>query len=616
MKFRAKFLSVVMAVAMCVPIAALSSCSGDQLPEPRDVEFTVSAERQAAMDAESDTIRVLFPGLDKSVNEWRNRAVARFEQDYNKTVEYIPATFSVAENTSKIYAAIAAQNPYDAVWVANSDYPLFYIRQYTQPIGDYVDMEMLEENTWVNIDVMDQFALYNGDYYMVVPYNFVNPFYVFYNKDMIAELNMDDPMELYENDEWTVETFHEMAYAATRDNDGDGVYDTRGITTNYTNMWDNMNHTAMVTTDTNGKYILNLDSEAQLRAFDYYRDIQFNKAGTFDNAGGTPQVNFSRGTYLFMIEPYWAIWEMYQTGEAGPSFEWDMVPLPYGTDNTDKYNAVSCGGMSFINGCPNPYTTATLIEMICQEDMYEQQDREENTTYGQYITEERKLMRQEMTEKAFYAESYDALLTNYGRDLLQAVGYGSDNASAIEEWRATYQADVDRINSAVEWPTLVDHEPYTFDFESGIDGWQVGSTVKEAELTQATGDEAIDGNGSLKIEFNPDANGSTNVLAVLAEEYRLSGYTTYNISFDYKVVGELGDEAEYFLAYYNTSTEKQRDAVYFTPEASPNGEVRHAEITFEPVSDNETVFTMLLGGRKVPSTIIIDNVTIEQVRSN
>ncbi len=617
MKVGMKLLSLLMAAAMSIPLAALSSCNSDKLPEPRDVEFTVSAERQAAMDTESDTIRVLFPGLDKNVDEWRNRAVARFQEKFNKKVEYIPATFSVKENTEKIYASIAAQNPYDAVWGANSDFPLFYVRQYTQSIGDYVDMEMLEENNWVNINIMEQFGKYNGEYYLVVPYNFVNPFYVFYNKDMITELGMEDPKELYENDKWTVEEFHNMAYAATRDVDGDGVNDTIGITTNYTNVWDNMNHTAMVTTDTNGKYILNLDNPAQLRAFDYYRDIMFDKTGTFDNKGsGVPQTTFAKGQHLFMIEPYWAIWEMYQNSDTPPSFEWDMVPLPYGADNTDKYNAVSCGGMSFINGCPNPYTTATLIEMICQEDMYEQQDREANATYGQYITEERKLMRQEMTEKAFYAESYDALLTNYGRDLLQAIGGGSDNASAIEKWRATYESDIQRINASVEWPDIVNHDPYTFDFDSNIDGWEVGPTVKGASVSQATGTDALDGNGSLKIEFDTEANGNTLVLATLTEQYRLYGYTTYKISFDYKVVGDMTEETEYFLAYYNIEAKKQKDAVYFTPEASPNDEVRHAEVMLEPVSDNETVFTMLFGSRKAPGTIIIDNVTIEQVRSN
>ena len=615
MKFRTKLLSLVMAAAMCAPIAALTACNGGNEITIRPIEFAISPERQAQMDAEDDTIRIIFPGLDSSADEWRNQAVARFEQQTGKTVEYIPTTFTTSEITDKIYASIAAQNPYDGIWATSSDYPHYYVRQYTQPIGDYVDLEMLQSNGYVNIDIMDDFYLYNGQYYMVVPYNFVNPMMLFYNVEMVEELNLDNPKDLYENDEWTVEKMHEMASAATRDNDGDGIYDTYGLTTVYENVWMDMNHTSFVTTDETGKYVLNLDSPALLTALDYTRDIRFNRAGVWDNVGASNGMSaFARGQHLFLIDAYWAIWQLYDATDPSPSFEWDVVPLPYGANNTEHYNSISSGGMSFINGCPNPYTTASLIEYLCQEDSYEHEELQQN--YGQYITEERQQLKETMMEKPFYATSTDSLITKLGRDLLQEVGYGGDNASAIEEWRATYQADLDRINSAVEWPEVVDHEPYTFDFETNTDGWNVGPTVKEAEITQATGDEALDGNGSMKIEFNPDANGSTNILATLAEEYRLYGYTTYNISFDYKIVGEVTDETQYFLAYYNVETERQKDAVYFELEASPNGEVQHFELSMEPQSDNETVFTMLIGSRNAPGTLIIDNVTISQVRQS
>ena len=62
MKIRTKILSLAMAAMLSIPLMALSSCgNGNKLPEPRDVEFTISSERQAEMDKESDTIRILFP---------------------------------------------------------------------------------------------------------------------------------------------------------------------------------------------------------------------------------------------------------------------------------------------------------------------------------------------------------------------------------------------------------------------------------------------------------------------------------------------------------------------------------------------------------------------------
>ncbi len=615
MKLRTKLLSATMAVAMCVPLVALTSCGGEERPEPRQIAFEITPERKAQMDAESDTIRVIFPGLDSAADEWRNKAVVRFEEQTGKKVEYIPTTFDTTEVTEKIYASIASQNPYDGVWATSTDYPLYYVRQYAEPIDGYVDLEMLESNGYLNRGIMDDFYKYNGQYYLVVPKNFVNPMMCFYNKDMLEELGLEDPKELLEKNEWTVENFHEMASKATRDVDGDGVYDSYGIATVYENLWQDMNHTSMVTTDASGKYVLNLDSPALLRSFDYVRDIRYNRNGVWDNAGASSgMAAFAKGTHLFLLDAYWAIWQLYQSTDPNPNFNWDVLPLPYGADNTEHYNSISSGGMGFINGCPNPYTTATLIEYLCQEDKYEHDELK--ATYGQYYTEERQQLSTDMQEKAFYSTSYDALITKLGRDLLQDIGYGKDNASSIERWRATYESDLSRINATVEWPEITSHDPYTFDFESNVDGWEVGPTVKEATVTQATGADAIDGSGSMKLEFNPDANGSTVVLATLAEQYRLYGYSTYKVSFDYKVVGDMTEETQYFLAYYNLSTKKQKDAVYFNLEASTDGSVKHAEITLEPEADNETVFTMLIGARKAPGTLIIDNVKIEQVRAN
>ena len=101
MKLRTKLLSVAMAAAMCVPLAALTACNGgNDGPPPRDIPFEISAERKAQMDAESGTIRVIFPGLDRAADEWRNKGVARFEQQTGKKVEYIPTTFDTDEVTA------------------------------------------------------------------------------------------------------------------------------------------------------------------------------------------------------------------------------------------------------------------------------------------------------------------------------------------------------------------------------------------------------------------------------------------------------------------------------------------------------------------------------------
>lgn len=63
MKMKIKLLSALLSAAMCLSMVSLAGCGGNSGPEPRDVDFEISAERQAEMDKESNTIRVLFPGL-------------------------------------------------------------------------------------------------------------------------------------------------------------------------------------------------------------------------------------------------------------------------------------------------------------------------------------------------------------------------------------------------------------------------------------------------------------------------------------------------------------------------------------------------------------------------
>ncbi len=615
MKKTARILSLVMAVLLCIPLAALSSCKEKVKVDLRNLEpIPLSEERKAAMDSEDDTIRVLFPGLDKSAEDWRNQAVGRFERDTKKTVEYIPATYDILDVTARLFSAIAAKNPYDGVWATSGDYPLYYVKQYAQPIGDYINMDLMKEQNFINETIMDEFYKFDGEYYMVVPENFVNPFLCFYNKTMIEELDLEDPSELYKKDQWTVSKMHEMADKATRDTDGDGVNDTYGITTAYENLWQDMNYTSMVKQDSAGKFVLNFDDPALLQAFDYYRDVMYDKDARGTGAGGPTSTDFAKGNFLFLLDPIWAAWQMYTLTDDDPTFEWGAVPLPYGENNTEHYNSISSGGMCFVNGCPNPYTTATLIEYICQEDGAERKDVKEK--YSQYLTDELEEMCLEMQEKPYYSMTMDSLLYNIGRDLLQSVGYGSDNATVIEKFRAEYQADLDEINTQVEWPETVEHDPYVFNFDTDTAGVEMSAALKSGEVTQATGDEAIDGSGSLKIAFDPSANGKTVTLATLTTDYRLYGYTNYHVSFDYKIDGEITEDTQFFVAYYNTETGKQKDAVYFKLESTAEGKKTIEGISLEPVSDDKTVFTMVIGAKNAPGTLIIDNLKIEQVRAD
>lgn len=65
----------------------------------------------------------------------------------------------------------------------------------------------------------------------------------YFNKDLLRELNLEDPYELVKNDAWTIEKMQQMAKVAVNDNDGNGIIDTNdrvGITNNATTFYEAM----------------------------------------------------------------------------------------------------------------------------------------------------------------------------------------------------------------------------------------------------------------------------------------------------------------------------------------------------------------------------------------
>lgn len=70
------------------------------------------------------------------------------------------------------------------------------------------------EADWWNVEQMEAIRLGNNYFYGINDFMIPTPYVVFFNKDMVAELNLDDPYTLVENDTWTLDKFDEMARAA------------------------------------------------------------------------------------------------------------------------------------------------------------------------------------------------------------------------------------------------------------------------------------------------------------------------------------------------------------------------------------------------------------------
>ena len=122
------------------------------------------------------------------------------------------------ERYDKLATAIQSGDSPDLFPFEIRDFPYGVLKGRYQPVDEILD---LESEKWDGArGVMDQFKL-NDRYYCAI-YEISFESLLYYRKSVVDQLAMGDPREMFENDEWTWDTFLEFARAFK--NSGDNKY--------------------------------------------------------------------------------------------------------------------------------------------------------------------------------------------------------------------------------------------------------------------------------------------------------------------------------------------------------------------------------------------------------
>ena len=142
-------------------------------------------------------------GIEKSENyDHTGRIFDYMYTDYNSRYD-------------KLATAIQAGDSPDLFPFEIRDYPYGALQGRYQPIDGIVD---LTTDKWAPAkDVMDQFELNGKQYCAIYEVSFDSLLY--YRKSVIEDAGLQDPRELFENDNWTWDTFLEMARAFQKSGD-------------------------------------------------------------------------------------------------------------------------------------------------------------------------------------------------------------------------------------------------------------------------------------------------------------------------------------------------------------------------------------------------------------
>ncbi len=165
------------------------------------------------------------PGvLDMETAQLMLDNVRRIENKYNCKIEYVNPG-SDALKASLNTSVVAGTPDYD-VYLTQMDFALpLAVNGYFIDLSKF-DAEYLDLNKENNI--VNPFSVANTNCFFEKKRKNVASIYMVYNEDMIKQLKLEDPNELYAKGEWTWEKFEELCIKATQDTDNNGETDIYG----------------------------------------------------------------------------------------------------------------------------------------------------------------------------------------------------------------------------------------------------------------------------------------------------------------------------------------------------------------------------------------------------
>ncbi len=141
-------------------------------------------------------------------------------------IDLQPIVIPLAQQTTRIISMIASGSPPDIIETQKLPgwYPKMCKEGTFVAVNDYVNFE---DMLWKDeVGAMSNYML--GDKYYALSLGAYSPVEMIYNKKLIREAGLTDPIELYKKGEWTWDKYEEYIATVSGDSDGDGKVDIFG----------------------------------------------------------------------------------------------------------------------------------------------------------------------------------------------------------------------------------------------------------------------------------------------------------------------------------------------------------------------------------------------------
>lgn len=301
-----------------------------------------------------------------------------FETRYNGTIEQEICS-SGAGYFEELGMLVASDLSPDITRYEWMSFPHGMSRNMYTPLDSYID---LESDLWSGMkDIADQFA-YNGKHFYV-PYKLTSNFALNYNKLVLQEYGLPDPMELYKNNEWTWAAFQDLltqwCNADSTHVGYTGVSAMSFVSTTGTKLID----------VSNGEIINNLKNENVQRAMEFVEAL--SKQGLTGEGYVDPSAAFTDGSLLFLgMEPTWTYGAACEALHKN-SIEYEMAFVPFPRDDKADtyYHAFDSFGYMVPSGAKNvkgaiDWITLNRLEVTDPENIAEAREKATDNSIHYY----------------------------------------------------------------------------------------------------------------------------------------------------------------------------------------------------------------------------------------
>ncbi len=613
--FKTKKAALILAIVLVLSLIA-TSCGGNTgssaTPTPSAATGTDNTGDTATTDTGTDDqtaepkkldnydITFFRPGMDMNNKEdGFVKAIEKYEADTGGKVNVIIVDWSAWKN--KLLAMYAAGEPIDVLFGGSFCFEQMYWYNYFQPLNSYMD---LSSNLYSQ-ENMKTFTRDGNTYIASLPES-ESYWLMYYNKSKLEAEGIKTPGEYYEEGNWTYDTFADVCRQFARDTSGDGNFDQWGIVTWQTRIMPYANASSFVTLK-DGKLVENLNDPKFQTGVQQLIDAQ-TKEGWFRHDYGENEF-LNQQSVIWLERPFQSrnLEDKAAAGEI--DFEWGVVPVFYGPDNTEKLNLVEADGFGIGTGAKNPEAAAVFL------DTWAKLGEERREANERPLRDDLKQLISEMSKNTTSPFIYDGILDEGDYIINQVYGemISTSNITATaDKYRSKMQESLDafakgRVEAIIRdftWTGPIDFEDGTYDAMKAFDNKE-NTTIEIVE-----GDEAIDGK-SLKVTM-PAADGEWNTaISTNGDVISIPGWRTYKLSFDYKLLGDHDASGYIFVAVKSGSA---GDLTWHTIPYANIGEKQTFEVTYDALTTNAEDLVVSIGGHKPNGSIVIDNFNLVEVK--